>query len=108
MPEDVNTDEDLYPPPLVERDQWESAFEPFEGRPDAALSLGFNFALLLKYFDGQLIKSRPIMEALDMALEVLFPFTDFHQASCDLFIKLMEGKLTFEEEEILKAQGIKF
>src|SRR6185369_3107645 len=32
MPEDVNTEETLYPLPLVERDQWELAFEPVKVR----------------------------------------------------------------------------
>jgi hypothetical protein len=108
MPEDVTTEEYLYPLPLVERDQWELAFEPLEGQPYAALKLGFIFAILRKYFDEQLIKPRAILEAFDLAREVLFPYTDFHKSSFDLFKRLTEGKLTFEEEEILKAQGIRF
>src|SRR4051812_23416306 len=102
MQNNANTEEtedpdDLTPKPAVERDEWELAFEPFEGEPYAALRMGFNFALLRKHFEGQLFKSRPIIDALDQAMEVLFPFTEFHKASFDLFIKFTEGKLTFEE-----------
>jgi hypothetical protein len=94
--------------PLTDYTDWELAFKPFEGKPDAALQLGFNLAELRMHLDGLLIKSRPVMEALDLGLEVLFPYTEFHKASFDLFIRLMEGKLTFDEEQMLHALGINF
>ena len=100
--------EDLTPRPAVECDEWELAFEPFEENAYAAIRMGFNIALLKKHLDTQLFKPRPVMEALDQAMEVLFPYTPFHNASFDLFIKFMEGKLTFQEEEMLKALGVKF
>jgi len=100
------TEEDPIPNPLVERDLWEQAFEPFEGEHYAALRLGFNFAMLRNYLEGQLIKYPPVMESLDIAMEVLFGYSEFHDASFDLFIRLTEGKLTHEEEQMLNALGI--
>ncbi len=107
-PSTDNTEDtdDLTPRPAVERDEWELAFEPLEG-DYAAIRMGFNIALLKKHLDTQLFKPRPVMDALDLAMEVLFPLTPFHGASFDLFIKFMEGKLTFQEEEMLKALGVK-
>jgi hypothetical protein len=93
---------------LIDRDDWEIAFEPYKEKPYAALRLGWNLAELRKDLDGLLIKSRPVMEALDLGLEVLFPYTEFHKASFGLFIRLMEGKLTFEEEQMLHALGVNF
>jgi hypothetical protein len=55
-----------------------------------------------------LIKSQPVIDALDTAMEVLFHYTDFHDASFNLFIKLTEGKLTLDEEQMLNALGVKF
>jgi hypothetical protein len=60
------------------------------------------------YLNAQTIKCRHAIKALDLATEVLFPFTSFHDASLDLFIKFTEGKLTFEEEQMLNALGVKF
>jgi hypothetical protein len=74
----------------------------------AALRLGFNLATLRTELDSLLIKSRPVMESLDLAMEVLFPFTSFHEASFDLFLRYTEGKLTVEEEQMLEALGVKF
>ena len=94
--------------PLMDRDEWELAFEPFEGHTYAALKLSLTLARLRIYLDGQLFKSRPVMDALDEAMEVLFPYTEFHEVSLELFVRFTEGKLTLEEEEVLNALGIKF
>jgi hypothetical protein len=104
---DEDPKDDPIPSPLVERDLWEQAFEPFEGEHYAALRLGFNFAMLRNYFEGQLIKPPAVMESLDLAMEVLFGYSEFHDASFNLFIRLTEGKLTREEEQMLNALGIK-
>jgi hypothetical protein len=63
--------------------------------------------MLRTELDGLLIKSQPALEALDDALEILFPFTSFHDASLDLFLRFTEGKLTFDEEQVLNALGVK-
>ena len=39
-------------------------------------------------------------------MEVLFGYSEFREASFDLFIRLTEGKLSVEEEQILNALGI--
>jgi hypothetical protein len=107
MPNDPTTDNPIHPLD-VDRGDWELAFKPYEENPHDALSLGFNLAELRTHLDSLLIKPRPVMEALDRALEALFPFTDFHKASFDLFMRLMDGKLTFDEEQMLHALGIEF
>lgn len=91
----------------VDRDDWEFALQPYEGNPREALLLGFNIAVLRAYLDTRTIKYRKAIEALDQALEVLFPLTEFHKASYDLFLRYMDGKLTFEEEQMLTALGVK-
>ena len=107
MPEDVTTD-NLTPQLLMDEEDWQVAFEPYEGRPSDALTLGCKLGMLRAYLDAQTIKARPAIKALDLALEILFPFTSFHDASFDLFIKYTEVGLTFEEEEMVKALGVKF
>jgi hypothetical protein len=107
MQDNPNTDKQTQPV-LSDAEDWQIAFEPYEGKPYAALQLGFNFAVLRMYLEGQLFKSPPVIEALDEAMEVLFPYTDFHSTSFDLFVRLTEGKLTPEEEQMLNALGIEF
>ena len=107
MQDNPNTDKQAQHE-LVEPEEWELAFEPYRGRAYEALQLGFNLAALRIELDSLLIKSQPVIDALDFAMKVLFPFTDFHDASFDLFIRLTEGKLTLNEEQMLNALGIKF
>lgn len=107
MPEYDNTDNQTQHL-LMDREDWEAAFEPYEGNPSDALTLGCKLGMLRAYLDAQTIKCRHAIKALDLATEVLFPFTSFHSASFDLFIKFTEGKLTFEEEQMLNALGVKF
>ena len=91
----------------MDREDWELAFEPLEGNAYAAIRMGFNIRMLRKYLDAQLFKPRPVMEALDEAMEVLFPMTDFHKTSFALFLKFTDGELSFEEEQMLNALGVK-
>lgn len=110
MPENVTTNantDNLSEAVLVDREDWEIAFQPYEERPGDALTLGFHIAILRTHLDGLLIKPRLVMEALDLAMEVLFPFTSFHGASFDLFLRFTEGKLTVDEEQMLNALGVK-
>lgn len=92
---------------LVDTEDWATAFEPYDEKPDQALRLGLNLAILRTELDSLLIKSQPVMESLDDAMEMLFPYTSFHDASLDLFLRFTEGKLTFEEEQLLNAMGVK-
>jgi len=91
----------------LDREDWEQAFEPLEKNTYPVLKLGFNFAMLRQYLDSQLIKPRPVMEALDEAMDVLFGLTEFHDMGFNLFLKFSEGQLTIEEEQMLNALGVK-
>ena len=93
---------------LMDHEDWELAFEPYEERPRDALTLGCKLGMLRAYLKAQTIQCRQAIKALDLALEVLFPLSSFHDASFDLFIKYAEGHLSFEEEQMVRALGVKF
>ena len=106
-PSTENTDTQTHEIDL-DREDWEVAFEPLEKNSFPVLKLGFNFAIMRKYLDTQLFKPRPVMEALDDAMTVLFGLTEFRDVSFNLFLKFSEGRLSFEEEQMLRALGVKF
>ncbi|HEY4423236.1 MAG TPA: hypothetical protein VGN10_03465 [Pyrinomonadaceae bacterium] len=110
MQEDPITDEtdDYRPQLLMDEEDWQVAFEPYEGRPSDALYLGCKLGMLRAYLDAQTIQCRQAIKALDLAMQVLFPFTSFHDASFDLFIKYTHTGLSFEEEQMVRALGVKF
>lgn len=106
MLDNRTTDENENPPLDVE--DWELAFEPYIKDPGAALQLAVNLMTLKAYLTVVPFKVQEVIEGLDEAMGVLFLCTDLHDVSYDLFIRLTEGKLTFEEEQMLKALGINF
>ena len=108
MQNDPNMDHTGQSDLLIEREDWELAFEPFRGNAYAALKLGVTLAMMRSFLEGQLFKSGQAIEALDEAMEVVFPYTEFHQASFGLFVRFAEGRLTHDEEQMLNALGVKF
>jgi hypothetical protein len=108
MQDNPNTDntDNQADPFEMDRLDWELAFQSLEKNSYPVLKLGFNFALIRKQLEAQLFKPKAVMEALDLAMEVLFPLTAFHDVSFNLFLKYAEGQLTFEEEQLLNALGI--
>ncbi len=105
--EDPNTDNPTEPKPLDTED-WEIAFEPYEGHPGPALMLGFNLTVIKAYVAVEPLQIEAAMKGLDCAMTVLFQYSQFHEIAYGLFHRLIEGELTFEEEETLKALGLKF
>ena len=105
MQDNPNMEDDRYP---LDPEDWILAFAPYDGEPGAALSLGVNLMILRAYLSVMPLKISESVEALDRAMEVLFPFTEFHELSYDLFVRFADGKLTTEEEGILTALGVKF
>ena len=89
-PNTDNTDTQTEPFDL-EREDWERAFETLEKNSYPVLRLGFNFAIMRKYLDSQLFKPRPVMDALDEAMQVLFALTEFHDVSFNLFFSSRRG-----------------
>ena len=93
--------------PDIDTEDWQIAFEPYKENATAALSLGFRFTTLKEYLTEEPPKVKEAIEAIDLAIDVLFPFTDFHSISLDLFRRMIKGQLTVEEEGNLGALGVK-
>ena len=83
------------------------AFEPYEGIPGSAYA-GFKLHDAAKLYPSNHQDSRSYQGNLICACEVLFQRTSFTMFRMICFVRLSEGKLTFEEEDLLKSLGIKF
>ena len=80
----------------------------YERYPVEALMLGFNIMLLKAFLLIEPPRLAEAIEGLDRAMEVLFHHSQFHRMAYEMFRKVAGGKLTFEEEEILKSLGLEF
>jgi hypothetical protein len=91
---------------LLDAEDWEIAFEPFEGNPGAALRFAFHLMMLKSYLAVNPIRIQTAIEGIDNALEVLFAYTEIHDFSFELFVKITTGTLTVDEEQLLKSLGL--
>ena len=102
MPDNVNTDTES---PYLDDEDWQIAFDPYEGNPRAALTLGFHLAELKRLVSD--LKKHEAITALDNAIDCLYEHSDFRSAGRELFLTAIEGKLTTDKEEVIRHLGIK-
>ena len=91
----------VYPDPV----DWQIAFEPYEGNPEAALTLGFRLAEL-----KQCIRDLDMHEALqeiEVAIDCLYEHSDFRSISREMFGTAIAGKLTTDKETLLRQLGLR-
>ena len=103
MPNDVNTDAVIS---YLDDEDWQIAFEPFEGHPQAALTLGFHLTELKRQIDG--FKKHDALAAVERAIDCLYEHSDFRRVSRELFLTAISGELTTDKEEVLRHLGVKF
>ena len=64
--------------------------------------------VLRTYLAIEPLKVQEAIEGIDRGVEVLFEHTQFHEKAFEMFHRLVAGELTLEEEERLKALGLRF
>ena len=106
MPNNRNTDNPTESP-WLDTEDWTIAFEPYDEYPEAAHTLSMNLALLRTHISSEPSNIKEAIEELDRAIGVLFFHSQYHDVSYLLFRRMTEGKLSFEEQKILKSLGIK-
>jgi hypothetical protein len=94
--------------PPLDNEDWEIAFDAYKGHPSEALQLAINLTILASHIGVEPRMIDEAMAALALAVEILFPYTQFHGVCHDMYHKVVGGKLTLEEEEVLKKMGLKF
>jgi len=93
--------------PPLDAEDWQDAFEPYAGQTGAALMLGFNLMVLLGYLKVEPPKIEEAVEGIERGIEALYAHTQFHEVCHDMYLKVVGGELTLEQEEMLKKLGIK-
>ena len=92
---------------MLEAENWSIAVERYRGDPISALLLAHQLmAIKLCLQRG----SKGIPDAiggLDLAIESLFPLTEFYKASHKLYLRRLEGTLKPKQEEKLRELGVK-
>ena len=103
MQENVITDTESETPYLDAKD-WQIALEPYEGNPQAALTLGIHLVELKQRIND--LNMHDALEAIDVAIDCLYNHSDFHSVGRGLFESAIEGKLTADKESLLRQLGV--
>jgi len=90
-----------YPDP----EDWQIAFEPYEGNPQAALTLGFLLTELKRSIRD--LDMHEALQEIEVAIGCLYEHSDFRSISRELFGTAIEGKLTTDREALLRQLGLR-
>lgn len=102
MPDNRTTDSEIS---YLDDEDWQIAFEPFEGHPRAALTLAFHLTELKRYVNG--LRMNQAASAIDRAIDSLYEHSEFRSVSRELFLIAISGELTTDKEEVLRHLGIR-
>jgi hypothetical protein len=77
----------------------------FAGNTNAALNMGFNLMIMKSYLSYDSPKIEDVLEGLNHAIVALYPYTQFHHVCHDMYMKVVGGDLTREEEEAKETRS---
>ncbi len=92
---------------MFEKENWKIALELYKGHPIPALLLAHQFMAVKQCLQrGQ--KGIPdAMSGLDIAIDSLFPYTDFFKVSRKFYMQRLNGTINPKLEEKLRELGVK-
>lgn len=105
MPDNPSTPASENPYPDTE--DWQAAFDIYEGHAAAAFALAYDLIAVQQYLTGERKKIPEAVATLSLAVDVLYEHTDFRRVSHELFRAAVEGGITTEQEQLLRDLGVK-
>jgi len=103
MPDNPNTDN-----PPIETEAWEIALKPYPSYPDAAYDLARHLTAIKQHLRMKPPEASAAARELSEACDILFPFTQFHEAGYDLYRVALAGRATRAQEDLMESLGIKY
>lgn len=92
---------------MLDPEQWKIVLEVYAGHHVAALNLGYQLIEIKRSLKRGQKGIRDAIDALDLAVEALYPHTDFYNMGRTFFQRTIEGNLKPEQEEKLRQLGVK-
>jgi hypothetical protein len=92
---------------MLEAENWKIALKRYKGHPISALLLAHQL-MAIKQFLQRGRKGIPdAIKGLDLAINGLYPHTDFHKMGQKFYHLTIEGRLKPEQEEKLRQLRVK-
>lgn len=92
---------------LSEPENWKIAVEGYKGHPIPALLLAHQLMAIKQSLRRGRKGIPDAIAGLDLAIDALFPHTDFHKISLKLYLRRLEGTIKHDQEEKLRQLGVK-
>ena len=90
--------------PYLDPEDWQIALKPYEGNPQAALTLGIHLVELKRRISA--LNMHGAIDAINVAIDCLYDHSDFHSVGRGLFESAIAGELTADKESLLRQLGV--
>ena len=90
----------------LDTEDWEIAFKPYAGYPDAAPGLARHFMAIREYLKSTPPDVPQALAAIDDAAEMLYLHTHFQKGSYDLYRIIIEGRGDKAHEAQAESLGV--
>ena len=92
---------------MLDAEQWKIVLRVYAGHPVSALTLAYQLIAIKQSLQRGRKGIPDAIAALDLAIDSLFPHTDFYKMARTFFQRTIEGNLKPEQEEKLRQLGVK-
>jgi len=92
---------------MLDAEQWEIVLKVYAGHPVAALTLAYQLIAIKQSLQRGNKGIPDAIAALNLAIDSLFPHTDFHKMAHKFYLRTIEGRLNPQQEEKLRELGVK-
>jgi hypothetical protein len=92
---------------MFETENLKPALKVYEGQPIPALLLAHQLMAIKQCLEHGRKGIPDAMNGLDLAIDSLFPHTDFFKVSYKLYVRRLEGTIKPDQEEKLRQLGVR-
>jgi hypothetical protein len=93
--------------PMLEAENWRIALELYKNHPIPALLLAHQLMAIKQCLERGKKGIPDAITGLDLAINRLFPYTDFYKVSHKFYMRRLEGTLKPTQEERLRELGVR-
>jgi hypothetical protein len=92
---------------MLDAEDWKSVFEVYKENPIPALTLAFQLIAIKQSLERGRKGIPDAIEAIELAIENLYPHTNFHNLGQKMFRRTIEGKITPTFEDLIRRLELK-
>jgi len=107
-PSTDNVDDDVDESAPVDAEAWENALKPYASYPDAAYDLARYLTAIKKHLRAKPPEISAATRELSEVCDILFPFTQFHEAGYELYRVAIGGHATRAQEDLFESLRIRY